>query len=264
MDQVFTYESFVHATAGSIGGQAAMSAFYPFETIRTQIQANEHLKSKTTLEVVKILVEEDGVGSLYKGIRPVLISLLASNFIYFYTNNMFKVIYKKRTGKGIGVLPNLLIAFAAGVVNVVTTCPFIILVTNPMINYTVFDQTKKYFLRWMKQKNLTPTQSFLLGLLAKFVATILTYPLQVAQTKLRTSKKTMTEEETKKTGIKKYENTLDCLIKMFQEEGIYGWYRGVGNKLVQTLLMSAFHLTIYDKIVTEVEKVMGGKVKSHH
>lgn len=70
------------------------------ETIRTQIQANDHLKSKTTLEVVKILVEEDGFGSLYKGIRPVLISLLASNFIYFYTNNMFKVIYKKQTGKG--------------------------------------------------------------------------------------------------------------------------------------------------------------------
>jgi len=81
------------------------------------MQANDNLKSKNTFEIVKMLVEEQGVGVLYKGIRPVLASLLASNFIYFYTNNMFKVIYKKQTGKGIGVLPNLLIAFAAGVVN---------------------------------------------------------------------------------------------------------------------------------------------------
>lgn len=104
----------------------------------------------------------------------------------------------------------------------------------------------------------------MIGLFAKFVATILTYPLQVAQTKLRTSKKTMSEEETKRTGIKKYNNTLDCLIKMMQEEGIYGWYKGLMNKLVQTLLMSAFHLTIYDKIVVEVEKVMGASNKAHH
>lgn len=113
----------------------------------------------------------------------------------------------------------------------------------------------------MNQKNLTSSQSFFLGLFAKFIATILTYPLQVAQTKLRTSKKTMTEEEIRKTGHKIYKNTLDCLIKMFKEDGIYGWYHGLMNKLVQTLLMSAFHLTIYDTIVTEVEKAMGGKHK---
>ncbi|KAL9656153.1 hypothetical protein ABK040_007771 [Willaertia magna] len=310
MDKVFTYDSFVHATAGSIGGQCAMATFYPFEIIRTHIQASDHLKGKSTLEVIKILMEEDGIGSLYQGIKPVLISLLASNFIYFYTNNMFKVWYKQYSGKrSIPVLPNLLISFAAGVVNVLTTCPLwvvttrmkakrkgtdsnknedgliqsiikvskeegvsalwsgtlasIVLVTNPMINFTVFDQVKKHYLRWNQKKSLTSSQSFIIGLIAKFVATILTYPLQVAQTKLRTSKKTMSEEEMKKTGIKKYENTLDCLIKMFKEDGVYGWYKGLDTKLVQTLLMSAFHLSVYDKIVSEVERVMGNKPKTH-
>ena len=44
MDQVFTYEAFVHATAGMCGGQAAMSAFYPLDIIRTYMQVNENLK----------------------------------------------------------------------------------------------------------------------------------------------------------------------------------------------------------------------------
>ena len=48
-------------------------------------------QGKSTIEVAQALIEEEGVGAMYKGIGPVLISLAASNFIYFYTNNMLKV-----------------------------------------------------------------------------------------------------------------------------------------------------------------------------
>jgi adenine nucleotide transporter 17 len=301
MDQVFTYEAFAHATAGMCGGQAAMSTFYPLDVIRTYMQVNENLKGKSTLQVAQAMIEEEGVGSMYKGIGPVLISLAASNFIYFYTNNMLKVMAKSYTGqRNVTTGQNLLIASIAGCVNVMTTCPLwvvsarlktqkdkistgsvkpykgfidglyrvaseegvsslwngcmasLVLVSNPTIQFVCYDWIKKIVEKRVHaqgRKSLSSFEFFTLGAFAKAVATIVTYPVQVAQSKLRNSNKNMKVDDEKTSGIRKYNNTLDCLVKIFHEDGFFGWYKGLNVKLLQTVLMAAFHFLCYESIV---------------
>lgn len=311
MDQVFTYDAFVHAIAGTFGGQVAMSAFYPLDILRTYMQVNENLKGKNSLQVTQQIIQEEGVGALYKGLGPVLASLAASNFIYFYTNNMLKALVKNTTGqRNVTTGQNLLIASAAGCVNVLTTCPLwvvsarlktqkgsrgggskalkpyngfidglvrvaqeegigalwsgcvasLVLVSNPTIQFVAYDAIRKIALARAHssgRKSLSTWEIFIVGAVAKAIATFVTYPLQVAQSKLRNSNRNATGEDTKNSGIRTYQNTLDCLIQMFQADGFFGWYKGLNVKLLQTVLMAAFHFLAYEKVAALIFALFG-------
>jgi len=79
------------------------------------------------------------------------------------------------------------------------------------------------------------------GAIAKAVATIVTYPIQIAQTRLRA-------HGTKDEGRDKYKNTLDVLIKLYRSDGFMGWFAGMDVKLVQTVLTAAFQFVCYEHI----------------
>ena len=56
--------------------------------------------------------------------------------------------------------------------------PALVLVINPIIQYTVFEQLKNVLER-RKQARLTPNDAFLLGALGKLIATGVTYPYSI-------------------------------------------------------------------------------------
>jgi len=117
LSEVFSYTAFIHAVSGATGGSIAMTTFYPLDFIRTYQQIHPD-KS-----IIK-LVQKEGVEVLYRGLRATLISLYASNFVYFYSNNLLKVLIKRAMKKdAVSVAENLVIASIAGVINVLLTCP---------------------------------------------------------------------------------------------------------------------------------------------
>jgi len=59
--------------------------------------------------------------------------------------------------------------FFAGVI------PALVLVINPILQYTIFEQLKNVLER-RKKRSVTPQDAFFLGALGKLVATALTYP----------------------------------------------------------------------------------------
>lgn len=87
--EVFTYKNLVHAISGMTGGVIAISTFYPLNIIRIKLQVEEKLKSQSVLSVAKLIADEEGVGGLYKGWWSSVVSLGASNFVYFYTCTWF-------------------------------------------------------------------------------------------------------------------------------------------------------------------------------
>ncbi|CAG8444968.1 8385_t:CDS:10 [Ambispora gerdemannii] len=107
-------------------------------------------------------------------------------------------------------------AFWAGVM------PAFILVANPIIQYTVFEQLKA---RLQKTKKLGNLDFFLLGALSKLVATVITYPYMQSH-----------DSNTR------YDSTLDGIRKILYHEGIKGLYKGVNSKLIQSVLTAAFLL----------------------
>lgn len=61
----------------------------------------------------------------------------------------------------------------------------LILVSNPAIKFTVYEYFKRYLLTSMTTSELSPFKAFLVGAVSSAIATIITYPVQVVQTKSR-------------------------------------------------------------------------------
>uniref|UniRef100_A0A2C9KHD9 Uncharacterized protein n=1 Tax=Biomphalaria glabrata TaxID=6526 RepID=A0A2C9KHD9_BIOGL len=67
------------------------------------------------------------------------------------------------------------------------TVPSILLATNPAIQFMIYEALKRYFKRYMDVTELSGLMYFILGAVAKTAATVITYPLQVIQSRLRVS-----------------------------------------------------------------------------
>ncbi|KAG1673883.1 Peroxisomal membrane protein PMP34 [Nymphon striatum] len=124
MAKSFTsYENFIHAIAGAAGSVTAMSVFFPLDTVRLKLQLDEELKTKNIFTIINDIINREGVGALYNGIVPVLQSICASNFVYFYSYHGLRNIFYSNT-KEKRIVTDLLLGVVAGAVNVLTTTPF--------------------------------------------------------------------------------------------------------------------------------------------
>jgi len=289
-----------------------MTTFYPLDVIRTYQQIN---KDATVFKIVK----EEGVDVLYRGLRATLISLYASNFVFFYANNLLKVLLRRTTNqKAVTVWQNIMIASLAGVVNVLVTCPLwvantrlklqskkadnekkyaglfdclvkitqeeglatlwsgvvasLMLVSNPTINHVVYDKVKALFQQSRGRKNLVPIEIFAAGAIAKALATIFTYPVQLAQSRQRSGghghappKKEEMDKKDSKAGVKPQpSNMFGVLSRVYKSDGILGWFSGLEAKLLQTVLMAAFHFLCYEQIKFFIFKLLKEKSVVQH
>lgn len=116
--------------------------------------------------------------------------------------------------------------------------PALILVINPVLQYTAFEQLKNILIASRTAKLraaglatavaiLSDWDFFLLGALSKLVATSATYPYIVVKSRLQAG------------GAVKYKSSLDGLLTILKEEGVGGLYKGIGSKLVQSVLTAA-------------------------
>lgn len=124
--------------------------------------------------------------------------------------------------------------------------PALLLCTNPSIHYTVFDMTKARILERRKQKGykLSMAEAFLIGLFAKFVATIATYPLIRAKVILMVTSET---------------SMIKTLQKSYKEEGTRGLYKGCDWQLLHTVLKSALMMMVREQISDSSRKIIVGK-----
>lgn len=74
------------------------------------------------MEILKILIKNEGVGTLYRGMIPVLQSLCISNFVYFYSFHTLKALKGNKAGQN--AFSDLLLGSLAGIINVLSTTPF--------------------------------------------------------------------------------------------------------------------------------------------
>lgn len=59
LSDVFSYEALVHAVAGTAGGSAAMTVFYPLDAVRTIIQVGTS-KGEGLIEIITRMMREEG------------------------------------------------------------------------------------------------------------------------------------------------------------------------------------------------------------
>ncbi|XP_014243148.1 peroxisomal membrane protein PMP34 [Cimex lectularius] len=283
---LFTYNNLVHAVSGAVGSMVGMVVFYPLDTVRSRLQLEENRVAKNTFQVLIELVKEEGVGTLYRGIVPVLQSICASNFVYFYIYHGLKA---RSVGNKAG--KDLVLASIAGMINVLLTTPLwmvntrmkmagvteayrykslldgllkvsrleglrtlwagtipsLILVSNPAIHMAVYEAIK----RRLPPRELSAVNYFLISAIAKMVATFLTYPLQLAQAKLRHGHCLE--------GLSSNAGTIQLLLYLLKRQGVEGLYKGMEAKLLQTVLTTSLMFMIYEKIAAFVLALMRHK-----
>lgn len=113
-----------------------------------------------------------------------------------------------------------------------STLPSLILVSNPAIQFMVYEALKR---RLMALGHPLGSGSvFSIGAIAKCVATVLTYPLQLVQSKMRYSddKKSM----------------MEMIVYVVRNFGMAGLFKGLESKLLQTVLTAALMFMAYEKI----------------
>jgi len=270
---VFSYNNFVHAVAGSLASVSAMSATYPLDKIRARIQLDDLSSKSGTLQTLVRLLKEEGLNEVYRGIIPTLESLCCSNFIYFYVFHGLKG-DKKRSA-----FQNLLFGAVAGAVNVIVTTPLwvvntriklgaqynslcdgllqisqkegpktlwasvgpsLLLVLNPALVFMIYES--------MKRVNGGALNHLLIGSIAKCIATVVTYPLQIVQTKMRNGCST--------------KSSFSLLSQMIRRDGIRSIFKGMESKIIQTVTTAALMFLFYEKIVNFVFYLMKLKIKS--
>jgi solute carrier family 25 (peroxisomal adenine nucleotide transporter), member 17 len=130
------------------------------------------------------------------------------------------------------------------------TSSSLLLVSNPIIQFVCYEQLKqKLFLVKRRlpsrdQHSISPAEAFLMGALSKALATIVTYPLQLAQVLLRLS----TTSDSTNDNVT-YGGTFSCLKHVWQEQGLVGLFKGLNAKILQTCLTSALTFLSYEQLL---------------
>jgi len=109
---------------------------------------------------------------------------------------------------------------------------------------------------------LTALEAFAFGAFAKTIATIVTYPLQLAQVLIRLRKNEVKVASVKKVGdsddraiITEYNGIIDCLYQQFTRGGFSSLFQGMNSKMLQTVGQAAFTFLTYEQILKLIGKV---------
>ncbi|KAK8869479.1 hypothetical protein IAR55_000044 [Kwoniella newhampshirensis] len=135
--------------------------------------------------------------------------------------------------------------------------PALILVINPVIQYTTFERLVSLLLTYrLKSQGTTPIGNkalgrsslsdwdfFFLGAASKLVATGGTYPYIVVKSRLQAA-------------THKYRSSLKAILHILESEGLSGLYAGLLPKLLQSVLTAAFMFVAQRRIYEFVKRLV--------
>ncbi|KAI1381093.1 mitochondrial carrier [Hypoxylon crocopeplum] len=123
--------------------------------------------------------------------------------------------------------------------------PALILVINPILQYTLFEQLKNSYER-RRKRNVTPAVAFFLGAIGKLFATSITYPYITVKSQMHVADD----------GVKR-EGMTQAIRRVIKEEGYAGLYKGIGPKVTQSVLTAAFLFAFKDVLYEQTVKLRG-------
>ncbi|KAI7902986.1 mitochondrial carrier domain-containing protein [Cokeromyces recurvatus] len=118
--------------------------------------------------------------------------------------------------------------------------PSLLLCVNPAITYGSFEKIKQVVVKVLKLP-LTPSVNFLVGALAKTLATIITYPYIMAKVRLQWK-----PSKEMKDKVVAYKDSFDILTRVLKTEGFFGWYKGMSTQITKAVLSQALLFMMKD------------------
>ncbi|KAF9925232.1 hypothetical protein BGZ65_007908 [Modicella reniformis] len=236
------------------------------------------------LDAVKKIIAKEGISGLYSGLDSALFGISLTNYCYYYFYEFTKGIINKAHMSTIESMSAGAVAGAATVlitnpIWVINTristrninarsmgtletaaqmikeggfrsfwqgvMPALVLVANPIIQYTVFEKFKA---RIAKSRSLSSFDFFLLGAISKLAATGITYPYIVVKSRMQLKQSDDAKE--------RYTSIMDGFRKIIKYEGFSGLYKGISSKIVQSILTASFLFMAQASLVVYVARLL--------
>ncbi|KAF6121734.1 solute carrier family 25 member 17 [Phyllostomus discolor] len=280
MTSVLSYESLVHAVAGAVGSVTAMTVFFPLDTARLRLQVDEKRKSKTTHMVLLEIIKEEGLlkavwvkGQHSTTGKDLVIGFVAGVVNVLLTTPLWVVNTRLKLQGAKFRNEDIVPTNYKGIIDAFHqiirdegflslwngTFPSLLLVFNPAIQFMFYEGLKRQLLK--KRTKLSSLDVFIIGAVAKAIATTVTYPLQTVQSILRFGRHRLNPENRTLGSLR---NVLYLLHQRVRRFGIMGLYKGLEAKLLQTVLTAALMFLVYEKLTAATFTVMGLKSAHKH
>ena len=131
---------------------------------------------------------------------------------------------------------------------------FAVLCLKPSIQYTVYERIKAMVIVGkVGAKELSAAEAFLIGMVARTIATVATFPYVRAKVMMQAGGET---------ACKKAGSIPEMLKAIYADEGLAGLFQGIGPELTRGVLSAAMMLMVKEKIYGSVYKALhsrGGK-----
>ncbi|KEH28278.1 peroxisomal membrane carrier protein [Medicago truncatula] len=132
--------------------------------------------------------------------------------------------------------------------------PTLVMVSNPSIQFMLYETLLAKLKKRRASSSVTALEIFLLGAVAKLGATVVTYPLLVVKARLQARQVNNGDKR------HNYKGTQDAIIKMIRYEGFNGFYKGMGTKIVQSVLAAAVLFMVKEKLVEQTRSLLAKNV----
>ncbi|KAE9029751.1 hypothetical protein PR002_g10050 [Phytophthora rubi] len=263
-------ETLAHGIAGSAGGMLAMALLYPLDQIKTimQVEANAleeepeqeqdkktEAKPPTSFWTQALLILRKKKWQVYQGHVSTQVALKGSNFIYFFCYNGLKTQLLKRLQQQnrqmSGIITHAEPGADAAKYSGVVDCLRKVTASEGLLS--LWNGTLASLVLVSNPELLSALDIFVLGALAKSFTTVVTYPLQVAQSLMRVQQKTL---DTQQSRSARSTSLTGCLAQIYADRGAAGYFAGLQAKLLQTVLTAAISLVTYEKLLALILLMM--------
>jgi adenine nucleotide transporter 17 len=133
--------------------------------------------------------------------------------------------------------------------------PALVLVINPIIQYTIFEQVKNVIVANGGKAAFTSIKAFFIGAFGKLIATALTYPYITLKSRMHIKKKKLSEKLDEAPAEIKL-SMVQEIRKIVREEGLDGLYGGLTVKLLQSISTAAFLFYFKEELLTGSVKLV--------
>jgi len=277
-----------HLLAGVSGGVISTCVLHPLDLLKIRFAVNEdqwrlsRSSRPSYLPTAVKIVRAEGVRGLYQGLTPNVIGAGSAWGFYFLFYNAFKSsLQGGDTSHQLTAGHHLVAASASGVVTLSLTNPVWVVktrlclqtkakaqysgfsdalakiarqeglrglysgfvpglfgVSHGAVQFMAYEEMKNRYHNYRHQDittKLATAEYLSFAALSKLVAAFITYPYQVVRTRLQNT-------ETK------YSGSLHCINKIYTQEGVSGFYKGLTPNLLRVVPATMITFVVYENL----------------